>query len=159
MEIFAKIINNCFYKELHLRCFTGFWIRLCFGNLSSLWLNRIPSVQITIQNSKSFYKFFISYCCEHIRLRFERVPRSVSAELNSHNIALSFTTNRPARKTRQRVSSERFSERNSVYKSNLNRPKVWWTEGDIKYNSKDSHKRQSFCFSWLCHKKVPNEKK
>ena len=54
---------------------------------------------------------------EQLHLRFGRVPRSVSAELHSHNIALVFTTNRPARKTCQRISRKRYSERSSVYKS------------------------------------------
>ena len=62
-------------------------------------------------NSGYFYK--------RLRLRFARVPRSVSAELRSHNVALAFTTNRPARKTRHCGRSKRFSERCSVYKSNL----------------------------------------
>ena len=66
----------------------------------------------------------IIYCCEQLHLVF-RVPRSVSAELRSHEIALAFTKNRPATKTRHRGRRKRFSERKSVYESNLNRHKVW----------------------------------
>ena len=62
IEIFSKIIiNGYFYEKLHLTCFAGFWICLCFGILLSLLLNRIPTVQIITQNSKpssKFYTFF-----------------------------------------------------------------------------------------------------
>ena len=42
------------------------------------------------------------YCCEELHLRFDIVPRFVSAELHCHKIALVFTTNKPTRKTRYR---------------------------------------------------------
>ena len=45
--------------------------------------------------------------------------------LLNYIVALVFTTNRPARNTRHRGWSKKFSERYSVYKSNLNRLKVW----------------------------------
>ena len=40
------------------------------------------------------------YCCEEFHLRSDKVPRSASAELHSQNIALVFTANRTASKTR-----------------------------------------------------------
>ena len=66
-----------------------------------------------------FPKINSGYFYKRLHLRFARVPRSVSAELRSHNVALAFTTNRPARKIRHCGRSKRFSERCSVYKSNL----------------------------------------
>ena len=101
MKILRELINAYFYEKLHLRCFTGFQMPLCFGNLSSLSLNRMPTVQIItsklLQKVRgSIKRKGIIYCCEQLHLRF-RAPRSVSAELHCRKIALAFTTKRPER--------------------------------------------------------------
>ena len=98
MKILRELINAYFYEKLHLRCFTGFQMPLCFGNLSSLSLNRMPTVQIiTLQKVRgSIKRKGIIYCCEQLHLRF-RAPRFVSAERHSRKIALAFTTKRPER--------------------------------------------------------------
>ena len=38
------------------------------------------------------------------------------------------------------IKSKRFRERYRLHKSNLNTQKVWWTQGDIKYNPKNVSK-------------------
>ena len=101
MKILRELINAYFYEKLHLRCFTGFQMPLCFGNLSSLSLNRMPTVQIItpklLQKVRgSIKRKGIIYCCEQLHLRF-RAPRFVSAERHSRKIALAFTTKRPER--------------------------------------------------------------
>ena len=54
MKLYAKIVNvNYFHKKLHLRCWTGFWIRLCINLVFSLLTWNTFSILVLLTESYS----------------------------------------------------------------------------------------------------------
>lgn len=65
--------------------------------LNQILGNKNPKLQNSFQKRK---RKAIIYSCEELHPKSCRVTRSAIAELNSHSITLTFTTSRPAKKTR-----------------------------------------------------------
>ena len=98
-----------FYKVLNAPVLWKFVIFVIKPN--PICANNNPKLQKPLQKVRGSTKTKgIIYCCQQLQLRFARVPRSVSAELRSHNIVLAFTRNKPGRKIRRCDRSKRLTD-------------------------------------------------
>ena len=101
---------------------------------------KTPKLPQKVQSS--IKKKDIFYCCEELHLRFHIVAQATTLPRHSISIHNNQVCKKNTTSWTIIVSGKctRFSELYLLYKSNLNTHKLWWTQGDIKYNPKNVSK-------------------
>ena len=76
MELFVKLINH-FHKKLHLRCLTGFWMRLCYVRDNYLSVHKINLICANFPRQTYLLLFFV-FSGDLLLCLFQNFPFSMT---------------------------------------------------------------------------------